>query len=133
MSEIRGKPWLLAVAVFCLIAVAIAPIGAKRAAAQGTPAFLEPGQWLNSGQSLWATNEDGYGLELIMQTDGNLVEYGPNGALWASGSDTPNSSAIMQTDGNLVIYAPGGVAVWESFTNGHPNSTFVEQTDDNLV
>lgn len=71
-------------------------------------------------QPIWATNTPGRpGSHLAMQSDGNLVLYGPNGPFWASGVKGPNSYLVMQTDGNLVMYQsiPGGRrAVWASNT-----------------
>lgn len=67
---------------------------------------------------------------LLMQTDGNLVAYGPSpcGAprpdicqgpydWWASNTDgRPGSRVVMQGDGNLVIYRPDGSVAWASNT-----------------
>jgi hypothetical protein len=63
-----------------------------------------PDQSLSAGQSIWSPNG---AYELIMQTDGNLVEYGSSGALWATGTSGSNNHVTMQTDGNLVIYSSG--------------------------
>lgn len=57
--------------------------------------------------------------ELLMQDDGNLVLYGPNGATWATG--TVGSGAVslnMQSDGNLVLYTSAAKPVWASNTAG---------------
>jgi hypothetical protein len=67
---------------------------------------------------------------LVMQTDGNLVQYlvrpdcqnGP--ALWSSNtSGNAGAYAIMQPDGNFVVYKAGGSstlggALWSAQTNG---------------
>ncbi|WP_326555408.1 hypothetical protein [Micromonospora sp. NBC_01813] len=69
---------------------------------------------------------------LLMQTDGNLVAYGPSpcGALqpnicrgpydwWASNTGgQPGNRVLMQSDGNLVIYRPNGSVAWASNTHG---------------
>jgi hypothetical protein len=57
----------------------------------------------------------GNGGTLVMQGDGNLVNYDPAGRpQWATGTGVPGSVVVMQTDGNLVVYAPGGRALWAS-------------------
>jgi len=76
------------------------------------------------------------GLQLVMQTQGNLVLYQGNKALWATnwllgnslpaGSSTNNGgldtcttcSAFFQADGNLVLYKDG-VPYWASNTEGN--------------
>ena len=45
---------------------------------------------------------------LAMQTDGNLVLYGPSGSRWASNTWSPANKLVMQDDGNLVMYGPTG-------------------------
>ena len=57
---------------------------------------------------------------LVMQSDGNLVEYGPDGtALWASGTSGSGVHAVLQGDGNFVVYASGGQPLWASGTDGN--------------
>jgi len=53
---------------------------------------------------------------LVMQTDGNLVLYGPNGANWATGTNGTGSHnyALLQTNGNLVVYNSSNKALWSS-------------------
>jgi hypothetical protein len=65
--------------------------------------------------TVWAAPRSG-GATLVMQGDGNLVDYNDwdGRPTWASGTGVPGSVAVMQDDGNLVIYAPGGRAVWAS-------------------
>ena len=67
---------------------------------------------------------------LCLQTDGNLVQYGPRGALWTTGT-RGGTGLVNQTDGNLVLYAPGGVPLWAS--GGRGASALVVQTDGNVV
>ncbi|MEW2119940.1 hypothetical protein AB0945_33110 [Streptomyces sp. NPDC005474] len=92
---------------------------------------LLPGQRLNPGDRLASPN----GLNvLIMQTDGNLVEYIPGGrSVWATGTRTANSVLFMQGDGNLVVVAPGNRPVWASGTGGRTGSVLELQDDRNLV
>lgn len=80
---------------------------------------LNAGQGLLDGQSLQAGS-----YQLVMQTDGNLVVYGPAGAVWDSGTvGQPGDSLIMQGDGNLVIYSAYGVPLWSSGTQGNPGAS----------
>jgi hypothetical protein len=87
---------------------------------------------LHPGWSIYSPSEQ---LELIMQTDGNLVLYdGAGKALWASGTDHhPGAFATMQTDGNLVVYPPSGHALWASDTDHHAGAFLSLQSDGNLV
>jgi len=74
---------------------------------------LASGESLFANESVWSQNG---AYQLIMQNDGNLVEYGPSGALWASNTGTPGSWAIMQGDGNLVVYTSSGTPVFATGT-----------------
>jgi hypothetical protein len=62
-----------------------------------------------------------------MQSDGNLVLYGPDGAaLWSTGTSGEDCSAnqclaVFQTDGNLVVYN-GSTPLWSSGTSGRPDA-----------
>jgi PKD repeat protein len=91
---------------------------------------LVAGRQLDPGQQLVST--DGR-HRLVMQTDGNLVVYGPAGATWASHTGTRGTVLIMQSDGNLVAYAPDGRAVWHTRTGGSAGARVVMQDDGNLV
>ena len=67
---------------------------------------------------LWNTNTSG-ATRLVMQTDGNLVLYNVNTALWQSQTGgTGSNRVVMQSDGNLVTYTASDVATWQSFTSG---------------
>jgi hypothetical protein len=83
-----------------------------------------PGRVLTAGQAIYAPNGQ---YQLIMQGDGNLVEYGPGGrAVWNSVTyGNPGAYAVMQGDGNLVVYSPAGTALWNSRTYGHPGAYLV--------
>jgi hypothetical protein len=54
-----------------------------------------------------------------MQTNGNLVEYGPAGAVLATATPATGDHATMQTDGNFVVYTSNGTALWQSGTGGN--------------
>ncbi|MEV3911917.1 hypothetical protein [Streptomyces canus] len=105
----------------------------SRASSSLTAAWgrLLPGQRLNPGDRLASPN----GLNvLVLQTDGNLVEYIPGGrAIWATNTRVSNSVLFMQADGNLVVVAPGNRPVWASATSGKPGSILELQDDRNLV
>ena len=83
-----------------------------------------PGRVLTADQSIYSPNGQ---YQLIMQGDGNLVEYGPGGqVMWNAGTwGNPGAYAIMQGDGNLVVYSAAGTALWWSGTNGHAGASLV--------
>lgn len=73
-------------------------------------------------------------FRLVMQGDGNLVEYGPHGVVWASGTDNhPGAWLAVQGDGNVVVYSSGGVALWSSGTAGTPGAALWLNEDGTLV
>ena len=90
------------------------------------------GQMLYPGQSI---KSPGGKYNFIMQTDGNLVLYQPDGVpSWASGTNGKHVAVCaMQGDGNLVLYEAGPRADWASNTNGNPGSRLVVQDDGNVV
>jgi hypothetical protein len=92
---------------------------------------LNPAEQLAAGERLGSPNGQ---FVLMMQSDGNLVEYAPgNRAVWATGTNRPGSIVRMQKDGNLVVIAPGNAAVWATGTSGNANATTELQNDGNLV
>lgn len=93
---------------------------------------LESGSRLLVNQTLHSA--DGR-FTLVLQSDGNLVEYAPGPqALWATGTDGSSTyCAVMQEDGNFVLYEPDGHAVWSSGTEGNWGAILVLQNDSNLV
>jgi surface antigen len=70
-----------------------------------------------------------------MQTDGNLVEYGPNGAMWSSRTYGSGSSdrAVMQGDGNFVVYNPSNAPLYHTGTYNNPGTYLIVQDDGNVV
>ncbi|MCC9306082.1 hypothetical protein LN042_02990 [Kitasatospora sp. RB6PN24] len=90
---------------------------------------ITPGTSIGEGVNLCSGN-----YELAMQTDGNLVIYGPSGsALWYSGTvNSGTTVADAQTDGNFVVYS-GSTALWNSRTGGNPGAYPCFQPDGNLV
>ncbi len=79
-------------------------------------------------QSLWSKKG---AYRLTLQSDGNLVQYGPSGAMWAT--NVPKGLYLaQQDDGNLVVYGFDGNAVWASHRAGIDARTFVQE-DGNIV
>jgi GH25 family lysozyme M1 (1,4-beta-N-acetylmuramidase) len=91
---------------------------------------VDSGQRLTGGQSLENSTRHN---SLVMQTDGNLVEYVGNRALWQSRT-VGNSGAYvaMQADGNLVVYSATNQPLWWTGTS-NPGATVTLQDDANLV
>ena len=74
--------------------------------------------------------------ELVLQSDGNLVEHNTSlQTVWASGTTNPSfpSSVFMQSDGNLVIKDASNNVLWATGTFGNPGAYTRLQTDGNLV
>ena len=91
------------------------PSGIELWGAVGT---VIPGAELGVGQQITSPNHT---YRLLMQGDGNLVEYDGATVIWASGTKTAGSIAVMQSDGNLVVYS-GATALWASNTYGYPGA-----------
>lgn len=95
---------------------------------------LLAGQYLRAGGELVAP---GGVARLVMQGDGNLVEYSSAGqVLWTAGtSRNPGAFAAMQFDGNFVVYSPAHRALWNSRSGGHSRAAYrlSLQGDSNLV
>lgn len=96
----------------------------------------EPGlgssQTFTSNTSVQSSNST---YKVIMQSDGNFVEYNSsNQALWSTKTaGNPGARAIMQSDGNFVIYSSSNKALWNSGTNWYNGARAVIQTDGNFV
>ena len=89
--------------------------------------------FLRSDQFLTSPNGE---YQLIMQSDGNLVQYFHKRALWNSGTyGNPGAYVAMQADGNLVVYNPSGHWLWASWSLGRANAGYSLQVqgDGNLV
>lgn len=53
---------------------------------------------------------------------------------WASNTaGQPAGTCVMQGDGNLVVYTPDGRPIWASNTWGHPGAFLAVQDDENVV
>ena len=131
-----------------VIAVVLVGIVSSAPAGAATSSVLSTGQVLGSGSSLlsangqyqltmqqpgnlvlyespsagarplWWTPVYASGSFLVMQSDCNLVIYGPSGWEWQSGTAGHGSGCrlIAQNDGNLVIYSSAG-PVWATGTH----------------
>lgn len=87
----------------------VTPLAAQ---ASGVSSTLAVGATLHAGQRL---SSPGGAWSLAMQTDGNLVLYGPTGPRWQSGTAERHADhLVMQADGNLVLYTAGGTSVWQA-------------------
>ncbi len=98
--------------------------------APGTNVLVR-GQTLTAGQ-LIRSNVGNH--ELVMQGDGNFVQYQGGVALWNTGTQgNPGAFIVLQNDGNLVIYRSNGTAAWHTSTHGTAADTLVMQDDGNVV
>ncbi len=92
---------------------------------------LPNGSTMYPGQSLETANRK---YKLTEQSDGNLVLYYNGNVLWATQTNSGSSSTLsLQTDGNLVEYGPGGNPLWASYTAGNKGDWLALQTDGNVV
>ena len=94
---------------------------------------LGTGQALNPGENL--ISSDG-SLELIMQTDGDLVlcRRSGNVVLWTSGTaGNPGAYVTLQGDGNLVVYRADRKALWASGTCGQGTIRAALENDGRFV
>lgn len=87
-----------------------------------SPAHAALGATLGQGAALMPGDlvEGAPGVDLVMQHDGNLVEYVFGKVTFATMTFVPGSYLLMQADGNLVVYTPNGVPVWQAGTAGQP-------------
>jgi hypothetical protein len=91
---------------------------------------ITAGNVLTSVGSLTSPNSE---YQLVVQTDGNVVVWGPHGANWSTGSyGTRGDVLAMQTDGNLVLYSSTGY-IWNTGSEGLGATELVLQNDGNLV
>lgn len=94
---------------------------------------MQPGEVLNSGQSISSQNGN-YTLTYQDDGNLVLYRNFDKRPLWASNTGgKPDEVCIMQGDGNLVIYGPDGEAFWSTATHGHPGSRLVVQDDGDVV
>ncbi|HZH78264.1 MAG TPA: hypothetical protein VEY88_19705, partial [Archangium sp.] len=96
--------------------------------------FLFPGETLFAGQAKYSC--DGRFM-LTVQTDGNLVLYGPVGAIWATFTTGAGNRLAMQPDGDLVLYTSDYARrLWSTNTVTYyfaSQNKFAVQNDGNMV
>lgn len=86
---------------------------------------------LHANQKLTSANGK---VELVHQPDGNVVLYVQGRAIWSTNTSNQQSQKfILQSDGNLVHYGPGNHPLWASSTSGRGSTVMVVQDDHNLV
>ncbi len=114
-----------------LLLAAVVLVVAPSAVAGSAASTLAVNERLLAGQSLGNAQ-----YQLLMRSDGNLVELGNGRALWSTGTSGTGTGnrLVMQGDGNLVLYGPGGQALWASGTAGTGSANRLAlQADGNLV
>jgi murein DD-endopeptidase len=96
----------MAVVTAVVVAVTGGVVLSSPADAATTAGSVKAGTWLNAGDAVTSPNGQ---FRLVMQGDGNLVEYGIGGAvLWASGTaNWPGASTVVNTDGVVTIQRKG--------------------------
>lgn len=138
ISRTMGSRLTAVLAVLGLVAalVVLLPSFSPAAVAAAGTSTLAPGETLVPGQDLRSPNGQ---FRLALQTDGNLVLYGPdrgNGPVRTDwGTRGRGTTALaMQSDGNLVLYA-GSAALWQSQTRTQSTGAnrLVVQDDGNVV
>lgn len=92
---------------------------------------LQPGQYIRPGQYIESANTK---YVLVMQGDGNLVEYGDGmRVIWHTRTGgNPGAFAVFQGDGNFVVYSANWRPLWASGSKAGAN-VIALQTDANLV
>ncbi|HET9730529.1 MAG TPA: beta-galactosidase [Acidimicrobiia bacterium] len=91
---------------------ALPPFKVPACSAPANSAYMVPGECLKTGQALRSPNGQ---YTLVLQTDGNLVLYGPSGAMWSTVTYGLTATEVAFDGGNLVLYGPNGW-LWSSNT-----------------
>jgi len=124
--------WIAAAGVLLICTIAGVVISLPGGGRTEVDSTIPPGGFLEPSHAITSSNGR---FTLVMQADGNLVEYGEPGKLvrWESGtSGNFGAYVVMQADGNLVVYpfgksapAPGQPtpALWQSVTWGHSGTS----------
>lgn len=73
-----------------------------------TSTTVLPGQMLFPGDRRMSPARN---CQLIIQTDGNLLDYDNDRVAFASPTNTPGSRHVLQEDRNVVVYTPQNRAV----------------------
>lgn len=139
LADPVGRPlWTSATTTGATLAVSDQGVPSLRDAS-GTTIWNGAAGYHLGGVTAWGTlRPDGRIMSpnwrylIAMQTDGNLVLYGPSGPLWWSGTNQPGSFLSIQGDGNLVVYSPAGKPLWSSGTRA-AGTYLAVQDDGNVV
>ena len=117
--------------VICALVVSTG--GAMFTASHASASGPNLGSCISAGTTIYAGQYlANAGYELLMQTDGNLVQYNAVKALWAT-QTSGNTHAILQSnDGNFVVYS-ATQALWSAAVPSSPGDRLCLQTDGNLV
>lgn len=115
-----------------LLGTALAAGSAPLSSSAATVDSLTAGHALTAGQSL--VSSDGLNT-LVMQSDGNLVEYSAGTPIWCSNTNgkAPGGHVTMETSGSAVIYTSSGTAVWSSGSTGTGSANRLRVQDDGNV
>ena len=125
----RTTPRLIAATLLVLsLTIALLTSGAPKALAANGEDTLWAGQSLLAGQRLVSANGQ---FQAAVQSDGNVVVYGPGGARWQTGTRSAAVELAVQSDGNVVLYGSGR-PLWWTGTSGS-GARLVMQSDGNLV
>jgi RHS repeat-associated protein len=106
--------FVITAALIAQLALVLVPASPAAATTPTGPGILGPGAALSNNESITSPNGQ---FRLVMQGDGNLVEYDGTTVAWASGTSGSGYDVVMQGDGNLVIYSATNVAEWASNTS----------------
>ncbi len=120
------------IVVMSAVAVVVVVASAATSVAAPSGSQLDPGQIIDGGQSMASPSGQ---YVLTMQSDGNLVEYGPGHvAIWSSNTQGhPGAVVKQQDDGNIVVIGPGNHPLAATGTDRHPGTVLAIQDDGNLV
>jgi hypothetical protein len=64
----------------------------------------------------------------VMQRDGNLVGYGPDGVVWSTGTVGTDNQLLVSDDGYAVIIGADGGIVWAADTEGPATSIALDDS-----
>lgn len=129
---------ILALATAMMMGSGLAVVVAAPASAAVIGNHLDSGASLGAGD--WIESPNG-AYRLVMQDDGNLVEYAGDFAMWQTATAVAGSSLVNQVDGDLVVTGPDGAPLWTSGTAGQgpvdlfvlDSGVFVAQAGDTVV
>ena len=125
-SSIVGVLSSIALAASTMV-IAAGPVSAAVPDGNST---MAPGQSITQGQGLISPN---HAYKLVLQRDGNLVEYtASNHVVWTTHTNRA-SKLVLQKDGNLVLYPASGGAIWDTATSNFPITSLGVRNSGNLV